>query len=416
MRRWSCCSASWPGARSASGAGTAGTRSRAYSVRADGRRHDASRIGAGIASDAQGQGGGIPEIRLSDGQKPGYAEPSRFRLGVGVAAPRLVLIVLLIVCLLAAPLAAEAQQPGKVVRIGYLSPEEPPTPAAPSSNLEAFKEGLRGLGYVEGRHFTVETRLADAKLDRLPGLARELLGLNVDVIVTIGTPTIKAAKEATATIPIVMAGSADPVEHGLVASLAHPGGNVTGVTHSPGPEISAKGIQLLKEAAPRVSRVAALWDSSGIHEGRSLEQQRAAARELSLTLLPFDAKTLDELTAALVAIKRERADGLFVFPNFINGKHFNLIRDFATINRLPTAFQGSWEVEHGGLLSYYTNWLALRRRAVVFVDKILKGAKPGDLAVEQPTKFDLVINLNAKMLGLTIPPALLLRADKVISD
>jgi putative tryptophan/tyrosine transport system substrate-binding protein len=149
------------------------------------------------------------------------------------------LLVSLTLGLLTAPLAAEAQQAGKVVRIGYLSPAEPPTPAAPAESLEAFKDGLRALGYVEGQHFTVETRFADAKLDRLPGLARELLGLNVDVIVTIGTPTVKAAKEATPTIPIVMAGSADPVEHGLVASLARPGGNVTGVTHSPGPEISA---------------------------------------------------------------------------------------------------------------------------------------------------------------------------------
>jgi putative ABC transport system substrate-binding protein len=326
---------------------------------------------------------------------------------------RVSMVALLALALLAAPLTAEGQQAAKVMRIGYLSPAESPRAAA-SQDLEAFKEGLRGLGYVEGRHFTVETRFADAKLDRLPSLARELVGLNVDIIVTIGTPTVKAAKEATATIPIVMAGSADPVEHGLVASLARPGGNITGVTHSPGPEISAKGIQLLKEAAPKVSRVAVLWDSATVHEGRSLEQ-RAAARELSLTLAPFDAKTLDELTAALAAIKSERADALFVFPNFINGKHFKLILDFATMNRLPTAFQGTWEVEQGGLLSYYTNWLELRRRAAVFVDKILKGANPGDLPIEQPTKFDFVINLKtARALGLTIPPAVLARADEVL--
>jgi putative tryptophan/tyrosine transport system substrate-binding protein len=230
-------------------------------------------------------------------------------------------IALLVILSLAIPLVAEAQPSGKVVRIGYLSPAEPPTPAAPSESLDAFKQGMRALGYVEGQHFAVEIRFADVKLDRLPGLAAELVALPVDVIVTIGTPTVKAAKEATATIPIVMAGSADPVEHGLVASLARPGGNVTGVTHSPGPEISGKGIELLKEAVPTVSRVAVLWDSSGIHEGLSLENQKMVARQLGLTLLPFDAKTLDELKAALAAIPRERANGLFVFPNFINGKH-----------------------------------------------------------------------------------------------
>jgi putative ABC transport system substrate-binding protein len=324
-------------------------------------------------------------------------------------------IALLVILSLAIPLAVEAQPSGKVIRIGYLSPAEPPTPAAPSESLDAFKQGMRALGYVEGRHFAVETRFADAKLDRLPGLAAELVALPVDIIVTIGTPTVKAAKEATATIPIVMAGSADPVEHGLIASLARPGGNVTGVTHSPGPEISGKGIELLKEAVPTVSRVAVLWGSSGIHEGLSLENQKVVARKLGLTLLPFDAKTLDELKAALAAIPRERANGLFVFPSFINGKHFDLIIDFAKTQRLPTMYQGSWEVEHGGLMSYYTDWLALRRRAAVFVDKILKGAKPGDLAVEQPTKFDLVINLKtARALGLTIPQSVLAQASQVI--
>jgi putative ABC transport system substrate-binding protein len=166
---------------------------------------------------------------------------------------------------------------------------------------------------------------------------------------------------------------------------------------------------------PTVSRVAVLWDSSGIHEGLSLENQKVVARKLGMMLLPFDAKTLEELNAALVAVARERANELFVFPNFINGKHAQLILDFAATNRLPTMFQETWWLEHGGLMSYYTNWLALRRRAAVFVDKILKGAKPGDLPVEQPTKFDLVINLKtAKALGLTIPQSVLARTDEVI--
>jgi putative ABC transport system substrate-binding protein len=271
------------------------------------------------------------------------------------------------------------------------------------------------LGYIEGQNLLIESRFADAKVDQLPGLAADLVQRRVDLIVTIGTPPVQAAKEATATIPIVMAGSADPVEHGLVTSLAQPGGNVTGVTHSPGPEISGKGIELLKEAVPTVSRVAVLWDSSGIHEGLSLENQKVVARKLGVALLPFDAKTLDELNAALATIPRERANGLFVFPNFINGKHQQLILDFAATNRLPTMFQETSWVENGGLMSYYTNWGRLRERAAVFVDKILKGAKPADLPVEQPTKFQLVINLKtAKALGLTIPPAVLARADEVI--
>ena len=324
--------------------------------------------------------------------------------------PGLVFLIVLL-SILAAPLVAEAQhQAGKVYRIGYLSL------GSPSDGVERpFRDTLRQLGYVEGQNLLIESRFADAKVDQLPGLAADLVRRNVDLIVTIGTPPVQAAKEATATIPIVMAGSADPVEHGLVASLAQPGGNVTGVTHSPGPEISGKGIELLKEAVPTVSRVAVLWDSSGIHEGLSLENQKVVARKLGVTLLPFDAKTLDELNAALVAIPRERANGLFVFPNFINGKHWQLILDFAATNRLPTMFQETWWVEKGGLMSYYTNWGRLRERAAIFVDRILKGAKPGDLPVEQPTKFDLVISLKtAKALGLTIPPTVLSRADKVI--
>jgi len=312
--------------------------------------------------------------------------------------------------LLAAPLAAEAQQAGKVYRIGYLDPN----PASRGVSAP-FREALKELGYIEGRNLVIEGRFADTKMDQLPALAQDLVRLRVDVIVTIGTPTVQAAKDATAMIPIVMAGSADPVEHKLVTSLARPGGNVTGVTHSPGPEISAKGLELLKEAVPTVSRVAILWDSSLLHEALSLDAQRAAARLNGVTLLPMDVKTLDALTSALATIAREHANALFVFPNFINGKHQRLILDFAATNRLPTVFQDAGYVEAGGLLSYYSNWAVLRRRAAVYVDKILKGARPADLPVEQPTKFELVINLKtAKALGLTIPQSLLLRADQVI--
>ena len=214
---------------------------------------------------------------------------------------------------------------------GYLSLEQPSDGVSPP-----FRDALRQLGYTEGQNLLIEARFADATVERLSSLAAELIQREVDVIGTIGTPPVKAAKDATATIPIVMAGSADPVQHGLVASLARPGGNVTGVTHSPGPQFAAKGLELLKEASPKVSRVGILWDSSGIHEGLSLQQQQLAAPALGIALLPIDVKTLPELTAALSEMKREHVNGLFVFPNFISGKHAQLILDFAATNRLPT--------------------------------------------------------------------------------
>ena len=326
--------------------------------------------------------------------------------------PRILSVGCLVLAFFAAPLAADAQPAGKVWRIGYLSLQQPSDGVSPQ-----FLDALRQLGYTEGQNLLIEARFADATVERLPSLAAELVQRDVDVIVTIGTPPVKAAKDATATIPIVMAGSADPVQHGLVASLARPGGNVTGVTHSPGPQFAAKGLELLKEAVPKVSRVGILWDSSGIHEGLSLQQQQLAAPALGIALLPIDVKTktLPEFTAALSEMKRAHVDGLFVFPNFINGKHAQLILDFAATNRLPMMSQASWDVKHGSLMSYYTNWSRLRERAAVFVDKIFKGAKPADLPVEQPTKFDLVINLKtAKALGVTIPPSVLVRADEVI--
>jgi putative ABC transport system substrate-binding protein len=324
--------------------------------------------------------------------------------------PHSFVVSLLALTLLAAPITAEAQPTAKVYRIGYLSPG-----AASQGVSGSFRDALKELGYIEGRNLVIESRFADTKMDELPALAKDLIRVGVDVIVTIGTPTVQAAKDSTATIPIVMAGSADPVEHKLVASLGRPGGNVTGVTHSPGPEISAKGLQLLKEAVPAVSRVAILWDSSTVHEGHSLDALRGVARAVDVKLLPLDVKTLDELTAAFATAARENVDALLVFPNFINGKHRRLILDFAARHRLPTMFQEADAVAAGGLMSYYSDWAALRQRAAVYVDKILRGAKPGDLPVEQPTKFQLVINVKtAKALGLTIPASLLTQADNVI--
>jgi putative ABC transport system substrate-binding protein len=319
---------------------------------------------------------------------------------------------------LAMPRAAKAQQQGRVVRIGWLDPSPTPTAVTPSRALTAFGQRLKELGWVEGRNVVIESRFADTYWDRLPGLAQDLVARGVDVIVTIGTATVMVAKKATTTIPIVMAGAGEPLELGLVPSLAHPGGNVTGVAHNPGPEFAGKSLELLKDAAPKISRVAVLWDSAALHENPSLEGQRAAARMLGLSLLIHDiaeAHSGVAFAAVLSAVKSEGAEAMFVYPNFIAAKHARAILTFLAAHRLPSMFQDAWFVEQGALFSYYANWISLRRRAAEYVDKILKGAKPGDLPVEQPTKFELVVNLKtAKALGLTIPPSVLARADEVI--
>jgi putative ABC transport system substrate-binding protein len=294
----------------------------------------------------------------------------------------------------ARPLAASAQI--KLWRIGWLDPNPPPETGRPYANLDTFRNALSELGYVEHQNYVIESRFAETDWDRLPRLAKELVDRGVDVIVTIGTPPVAAAKAATTTIPIVMAGSADPVEGGLIASLARPGGNVTGVTHSPGPEFAGKCLQLLKEAASSIAHIAVLWDSGALHEGISLDAQQIVAHNLQLTLLPIDVKGVknaEDFGSVLSTIDKERADALFIFPNFVNGKYAQAIVDFATARRLPSMFQEDWIVKKGGLLSYYTDWNSLRRRAATYVDKILKGANPADLPVEQPSKFKLVINL-----------------------
>ena len=279
-------------------------------------------------------------------------------------------------------------------------------------DFEAFRDRLNSLGYAEGRNLVIERRSADRQAERLPALAAELVRLNVDVIVTITTPAALAAKAATSTIPIVMAGSANPVELGLVASLARPGANVTGVTNSPGVTFTAKQLQLLKEAAPRISRVAVLMTSFSF-EALSLNTMQAASAALGVTVVAFKVESPTEID--LDALGKLRADALYVFPNPINGRHTKAILAFAAENGLPAIYGERDVVEAGGLMSYWTNWIALRGHAAEFVDRILKGAKPADLPVEDPTKFELVINLKtAKALGLTIPQSLLLRADEVI--
>jgi putative ABC transport system substrate-binding protein len=322
-------------------------------------------------------------------------------------SPAAICIVALTLGLLVAPLAVEAQQPGKVYRVGYL--------AAGSGVDEAFRQALRSLGYVEGRNLVLEGRFAEGKIERLPALAAELAQRPVDVIVTITTPAALAAKSATPTIPIVMAGSATPVELGLIASLGRPGGNVTGVTNNPGPGFAGKWLQLLKEAAPKISRVVAIHNMSILPDARGFSEMQAAAPTLALSVLSADVRTPQDFDRAFPAVTRERADALIVAPNTLNGAYTKLIVDFATQHRLPTMFGNGDSVRAGGLMSYWANWEELRRRAARYVDKILKGAKPADLPVEEPSKFKLVINLKtAQALGLTIPQSVLIQADEVI--
>jgi putative tryptophan/tyrosine transport system substrate-binding protein len=305
----------------------------------------------------------------------------------------------------------------KLWRIGFLDLSVPPTAAAPSRALAAFQQGLDGLGYLEGRNYIIEARFADTDRSRLPALAKELVDRGVDVIVTVGTPTVSAAKEATAMVPIIMAGSNNPVGLGLVAGLAHPGGNVTGFTHTPGPEFAGKALQLLKDAAPNISRIAILAETVFTWEVR-LPGLSSAAKDLELTLLFHNVngvKSQTDFNSILSKIVEERADALFVFPEFVNTKYEKAILDFASANRLPSMCQETSFVERGLPLYYYTDWSELRRRAAAYVDKIFKGAKPADLPVEQPSRFEFIVNMKtAEALGLTIPRSVLALADKVI--
>lgn len=318
--------------------------------------------------------------------------------------------------LVLAPHVVEAL--AKVVHIGWLDAGPTPTSGAPSRALTAFRQRLAELGYVDGRDIVIDSRFADTYWDRLPGEAQDLVARGVDVIVTIGTPTVMVAEKATTRIPIVMAGAGEPLELGLVTSLAHPGANVTGVAHNPGPEFAGKSLELLKEAAPTITRVAILWDSGALHEVPSLEGQRKAASALGLTLLIHDitaAHSEAAFAGVLSDLQAQSPEAMFVYPNFIAAKHARAILAFLSAHRLPSMFQDAWFVEQGALFSYYANWTTLRRRTADYVDKILRGARPGDLPIEQPTKFELDVNLKtAKAFGLTIPPSILLSADRIV--
>ena len=305
---------------------------------------------------------------------------------------------------------AGAQQPGKVSRIGVLIAGSSSTS---QSNTDAFRQGLKDLGYVEGKNIVIEWRFAEGKLDRLPELAAELLRLRVDVIVTGGSNPARAAKKATSTIPIVMANAADPVADGFVASLARPGGNMTGLSRM-ATDLSGKRLELLKETVPKASRVAVLWNPSPGGQPRSKEIE-TAARVLGMIFQSLQVRTPDEFDGVFRAAKKEKADVLFVVSNGFTNSHRQSIVELAAKNRLPAMYEEPEFVEAGGFMGYGPHIPDLSQRAATYVDKILKGAKPADLPVEQPMKFELIINLKtAKQIGLTIPPNLFARADRVI--
>ena len=319
--------------------------------------------------------------------------------------------------LLAAPRAAGAQQAGKVYRVGLVFTTAPvsemmgPQPVHPL--VRAFLDELRALGYVQGRNLLFEPRSAEGRFERFREILEGLVGLKVDVLVVNGNAMTQRAKEVTSTVPIVMVFVDDPVTDGLVANLARPGGNVTGVTSTAGPEIEGKRVELLKEALPKIRRVAFLGTKMDWEDpfGKSTQ---AAARALHVTLLHAE-HSPDDYTDAFARIVRERPDALLVPNTTSNFARRRLIVDFATKNRLPGMYYVRNFTETGGLMSYGPDFRDQFRRLAVYVDKILKGAKPADLPVEQPTKFEFVINLKtAKALGLTIPPSLLGRADEVI--
>jgi len=327
------------------------------------------------------------------------------------------LLVSLALSLLLAPISTDAQQPGKVYRVGLIFTTSPvsemagPEPVHPLARV--FLHTLRSLGYVEGQNLVFERRSAEGKFERFAEIVAELVRLKTDVIVTSSTPTVQAAKQVTTTVPIVMAGVVSPVEAGLVASLARPGGNITGLTTNTGPEIEGKRLELLKDALPRISRVAYLRMKTD-WEGPAGESVKAAAKALNVTLLHAE-HTPNQYAGAFALIARQRPDALFVANSAPAYAHRRLIVEFAVKSRLPGTYGWREFVEAGGLMSYGVSLSDQFRRAAGYVDKILKGAKPADLPVEQPTKFELVINLKiAKALGLTIPPSVLVRADEVI--
>jgi putative ABC transport system substrate-binding protein len=322
-----------------------------------------------------------------------------------------IIVCLRTIALLTTAPFVEAQQPGKVPRVGLLFSVSASS-AAP--RIEAFRQGLRELGYVEGSNILLEDRYADSKLDRLPTLAAELVRLKVDLIVTSGPGPTRFAKAATATIPIVMARDTDPVGNGFVASLARPGGNITGLS-SLAPEISGKQVELLKEIVPRLSRLAVLGTSTTPGHGQLLKEIEIAAGAFGVTLQYLDVLSAKDIEPAFLAAVNGRAGAILVLGSGIYASRRKQVVDLTVKYRLPAIYRSREYMEEGGLITYGVNPFDLDRRAATYVDKILKGAKPADLPVEQPMKFELIINLKAaKQIGLTIPQSVLYRADRVI--
>jgi putative tryptophan/tyrosine transport system substrate-binding protein len=321
------------------------------------------------------------------------------------------LIVTLALAILLAPVVADAQPSARVPRIGYLGNS---SPSLEPDLVEAFRQGLRELGYIEGQTIVIEYRWAEGEYDRFPDLVAHLIRLKVDVIVTAGTPGTLAAKQATKTIPIVMAVAGDAVGAGLVASLARPGGNVTGLTTIV-QDLEGKRLELLKEVVPGLSRVGVLWNPVNPVNPIIFKQTQIAAQTLGLTVQTLDVRGVEEFEDAFAILARERPDALIMITDRFLLTHRKRIVEFMAQHRLPTMYPYRELVVEGGLLSYAPSYTDSFRRAATFVDKILKGTKPADLPVEQPMKFELVLNLKtAQALGLTIPPTLLFQADEVI--
>jgi putative ABC transport system substrate-binding protein len=329
-------------------------------------------------------------------------------------APRRRLAAVVMVLLLTAPLGPAAAQPAvKVPKVGYISPGSSSDPAR-VRRFEAFRQGLRELGYVEGQTIVLEPRWAEGRYDRYPALAADLVRLKVDVIVTGGGAATKAAQQVTKTIPIVMSVVIDPLGSGLVSSLAHPGGNLTG-TSMMASELVGKQFEVLKEVVPKVSQVALLSNPANPGSAPQLREAETVARALRVELQTLEARNPQEIDSAFAAMTRARVGALVILADAVFTNQVKQIADLATKKRLPSIYGQREYAEAGGLMVYSSNPFDLERRAATFVDKILKGAKPADLPIEQPSKFDLIINLRtAKALGLTIPSSLLLRADHVV--
>jgi putative ABC transport system substrate-binding protein len=324
-----------------------------------------------------------------------------------------ILLFALVNLILASLQLAAAQQPKKVSRLGYVRVVG--VPSTPAPNVEAFRQGLRDLGYTEGQNIVIEFRYAEGKRDRVPSLVAELVQLKVDVLISGDDTAIRAAKEATKTIPIVMVINQDPVAAGLVDSLARPGGNITGISRLTR-ELNGKRLELLTEVVPGMARVGILWDSSSEGSKISFKEYQAAARALRIQLQSLEVRGPDpDLDGAFQSAVKGRASALVVVGGAVLNGHRKQIANYAIKHRLPSMYDSSLWIEPGGLISYSTNDVESYRRAAWMVDKILKGTKPADIPVEQPTKFEFVINLKtAKQIGLTIPPNVLARADKVI--